>query len=110
MRLSRPCYDKPHRCPGWAGGGWKSSNDKHPCDNGSIRTRVPKGDLTPFWDELRYPGTDKWRFGRCVGSKRKGTPGCGVVTIPWALRKLDPRWWMIYWYRFDNWRYFRKAR
>lgn len=104
MRLSRPCYDKPHRCPGWAGGGWKSGNDKHPCNSGSIRTRKPDPD---YAGEFIYPSTAKWRPGYCVGSRHTGAPPCGVVTIPWGLRYLDPRWWLIHKYRLQNWWRFR---
>lgn len=81
MRLSRPCYDKPHRCPGWAGGGMHYADDSHPCNNGSIRTRKPD----PYPGEYVYPATAKWRFGHCTK--------CDVVTWPWALRRLDPTWW-----------------
>lgn len=110
MRLSRPCYDKPHRCPGWAGGGWKSAK-RDRCDGGYVDTRGREyeGVFGGTYVD-KHPGSNKWRFGRCRGTNQKGTEGCGVVTIPWALRKLDPRWWMIYWYRLSNWLYFRRNR
>lgn len=57
MRLSRPCYDKPHRCPGWAGGGMKYAKTER-CHGGHVTARSP------------------WWFGRC--------DTCGVVTWPWV--------------------------
>ena len=70
MRISRPCYDKMHRCPGWAGGGDLCAKVDR-CDNGRIT--VPYGQ--PFW---------KWRFCRC--------DTCGVLVLPWMVRWLDWRW------------------
>lgn len=87
MRLSRPCYDKPHRCPGWAGGGTKGSKVDR-CDGGSIRTRglaigEEDGRRVVYGE---YPGTDKWRFGHCTD--------CDVLTWPVALcHMFDPGWW-----------------
>lgn len=77
MRLSRPCYDKPHRCPGWAGGGWKFPK-KDRCVGGYIALHY----------ERAHP---HWRFGRCNR--------CDVVTTPFALRRLDPR----YYYQIMEW-------
>ncbi len=85
-RLSRPCYDKPHRCPGWAGGGWKYAR-RDLCHGGSIRTRgmdIGYEDGRPVvYGE--YPGEDVWRFGHCTD--------CNVRTWPFALRRLDPTYW-----------------
>lgn len=86
IRLSRPCYDKPHRCPGWAGGGWKYGKVDR-CDNGSIRTR---GSTAMFWfEDLEegYPGVNVWHFGRCAK--------CDTTTWPFALRRLDPTYWLV---------------
>lgn len=69
MRLSRPCYDKPWRCPGWAGGGMKYAKVDH-CDNG--RMLGWRGDLR--WPHLRFHRCDT----------------CNVVTWPSALRWLSP--------------------
>ena len=88
MRLSRPCYDKPHRCPGWAGGGTRSAKVSR-CENGSVRTRVPE---PSYPSELKYPGSARWRFGHCVGNLHTGSEPCGIVTWPYALRWLDPRY------------------
>lgn len=79
MRLSRPCYDKPHRCPGWAGGGWKFGK-KGTCSNGSVRTNDGSG----FWalDLDGHPRSHPWRFGRCTK--------CDVVTWPYNIRFIDP--------------------
>lgn len=82
MRISRPCYDKPHRCPGWIGGG-DNFPKKDRCENGSI-IFGPDG-YSRFW---------QFKFGKCTK--------CDVRTIPWVLTKLSPwrwrrglkyRWW-----------------
>lgn len=74
VRFSRPCYDKPHRCPGWAGGGMKYPRGESRCNNGRIRTRV---EMKEFPGEYEYPASTPWRFGHC--------DTCDVVTWPWAL-------------------------
>lgn len=64
MRISRPCYDKYHRCPGWAGGGWKypKKNSRYPeCDSGSIKVDYEDR----FW---------MWKFWKCNK--------CDVVVFP----------------------------
>lgn len=85
MRLSRTCYDKPHRCPGWAGGGWRFPKTDL-CENGSIRVNVVDDpDAATGWAGLAYPGSHPWRFGRCNK--------CDVITLPHAFRRLDPGYW-----------------
>lgn len=81
MRISRPCYDKPHRCPGWAGGGTRYARVDR-CDNGRVRTRVP---YPEFPGEFETPGAKRWRFGHC--------DTCDVVTWPYVTRHLDWRHW-----------------
>lgn len=71
MRLSRPCYNKPHRCPGWAGGGELYAKVQR-CEGGRLNGLHEKR----LW---------RWRFNRC-GS-------CDVVVLPYAVRLLDWRWW-----------------
>lgn len=85
MRLSRTCYDKPHRCPGWAGGGWHYAKEDR-CENGSIRVRVPLEGYPGEWD---YPNLHKWRFGFCTR--------CDVRTWPTITKKLDPSYWITRW-------------
>ena len=94
-RISRPCYDKPHRCPGWAGGGAKYPKGyESRCDNGSIHVRA-RG-LAETYSVARgwfnsHPAEHPWRFGYC--------DTCNVKTWPWALVQLAPsnlRW------RFDR--------
>lgn len=96
MRFSRPCYDKPHRCPGWAGGGTRSAK-KSRCENGSVRTRVAREEIGAG---MKYPAEVPWRFGHCVGSviDKAGTRSepCGVVTWPYALRWLDWRYVLLW--------------
>jgi hypothetical protein len=88
MRLSRTCYDKSHRCPGWAGGGWKSARVDR-CEGGYVTAHRP---WTSGLDEdyPGHPGKHRWSFGHCNK--------CDVVTWPVALSWLDPTWikWAIW--------------
>lgn len=78
MRLSRPCYDKPHHCPGWAGGGMRYSK----VDRCGL---VPAaGVVMVRGDRNRGPGMEPWRFGRC--------DTCRTITWPYITRWLDPTW------------------
>ncbi len=94
MRLSRPDYDKPHRCPGWSGPGWnlagagwwKVSARTDRCDDGSIRTLTRNDHPGRFG----YPGEHRWRFGRCNK--------CDIVTWPVVTRWLDPTWLKWAWW------------
>lgn len=71
MRISRPCYDKPSRCPGWAGGGMRYAR-KHRCENGRINGIYDK----------KHP---RWRFNRC--------DDCGVIVLPMVIEYVDWRFW-----------------
>lgn len=88
MRFSRPCYDKPWRCPGWAGGGERYAKVDR-CEDGRMLG----------WDgEHAHP---QWRFHRC--------DTCDVVTWPYVTRWLDWRHWRWYiqgWLR--EWRFWRR--
>lgn len=81
-RISRPCYDKAHRCPGWAGGGFRTAS-KTLCDGGRIHVRKNGEDL--------HPGNARLRLGRCNT--------CSVIVLPYAIRWLDPAWlkWRAWW-------------
>jgi hypothetical protein len=99
FRISRPCWDKPHRCPGWAGGGNRFAKVQT-CDNGRISTKprmIKIADFEPF--ETDHPGSNPWRMGKCNT--------CNVITIPWALRHVDPRYWKmsayLAWRRLSDW-------
>jgi hypothetical protein len=95
MRISRPCYDKYHRCPGWAGGGTK----------GAKVDRCPRTGYVDIyyhalgngnWTEFDKPKTLwKWRIHRCIK--------CGVYVLPHHIRWLDWRWWK--WEMYDFWRF-----
>jgi len=74
MRVSRPCYDKYHRCPGWAGGGLKYAKADRCPGHGYVRT----------YGETRMRRLWKWRFHRC--------DKCGVIVLPYMTRWLDPAW------------------
>lgn len=80
--LRRHCYDKFWRCPGWAGGGWRSPRRQR-CAGGSLL--VPDSwnrDRTAVLPPDRWW---RWRWHRC----RK----CDVVTLPVAVQWIDPTWW-----------------
>lgn len=72
MRLSRHCYDKPHRCPGWNGGGMKFAKESR-CDGGHIQI-----DYTSRWKR-------DWTFHRC--------DRCDVICWPIVVQWLDWRHW-----------------
>lgn len=74
VRLSRPCYDKYHRCPGQVGGGMKYAKRQR-CKGGRIVVDYER----PLW---------RWRFHRC--------DTCGVIVLPYHSHWLDPTDW--------NWR------
>ncbi len=109
-KLSRPCYDKPRRCPGWAGGGWKFAKVRH-CRDGGITfgmTRDKLNALSRAYDtdpaaarELdRYPR--RLALGRCAD--------CDVVVLPFWMRKLSPLWLRReLWRGFANWSWWRRA-
>jgi hypothetical protein len=88
--ISRPCYDKPHRCPGWAGGGWLRA----------LVSRCESGSLGRIDYRRRF-----WRGARC--------PECNLYVLPIATQKVDPTfiWWRIrhprwpYWASVRYWRY-----
>lgn len=72
--FSRHCYDKPHRCPGWAGGGWRYPKVDR-CENG--RLRIANEEHADPWMSFRWH--------RCSS--------CDVIAIPEVVRWLDPTWW-----------------
>ena len=87
FRVSRPCYDKFRRCPGWAGGGARYAKVRR-CDNGYIR----------YYDDNGTQRLWMWRLHRC--------PKCGVIVLPYLVRWGDWRWWR--WRlsaRLADWRY-----
>jgi hypothetical protein len=57
VKISRPCYDKYRRCPGWAGPGWKSHREDSDywCDNGFIKISGKR--------------FKSWKFHRCTSCK-----------------------------------------
>lgn len=78
MRISRPCYDKCHRCPGWIGGGLKFAKVDR-CDNGKITFPFNKS-FTFLGKYCRVTG-----FGHCNR--------CDVLVLPYSIRLLDPTYW-----------------
>lgn len=73
-RLSRPCYDKYHRCPGWAGGGLKYPRVER-CHRGYIAREAVQADT---WSP--------WRLYGCTS--------CNVLVLPFYVRWVDPTWWV----------------
>ena len=69
MRFSRPCYDKPLRCPGWAGGGMRYAR----------RDRCAHGRMSGWHGDRPWP---TWSLHRC--------DTCDVVTWPYVVRWLNP--------------------
>lgn len=81
--ISRPCYDKPRRCPGWAGGGWWGARHSYCRDGGYL----PIDYDDPWW---------QWKTHTC--------PKCGVVVLPYKVRLLSPRtWWYKVRYARNSW-------
>jgi hypothetical protein len=75
LNVSRPCYDKRHRCPGSVGGGMKSAKVEL-CHGGYVN----------------HPSTldpnrraSNWEFGRCKK--------CGVLVLPSNIQYVDPSNW-----------------
>jgi hypothetical protein len=68
INISRPCYDKFHRYPGWSGGGIHFP-EVDQCEGGHIQADYE----APLW---------RWRLHRCNT--------CGVLVLPYAIRYADP--------------------
>lgn len=94
MRFRRQCYDKPHRCSGWAGGGFRypRKGSFNSCPNGYM----PYPDT--IWKKLSFATCDQ---------------KCGTIGLPWASRWLDYSWWRwvvlrdLIW-EYEDWRKLRK--
>lgn len=72
-RIARPCYDKPHRCPGLRGPGTRYNKPgKNWCPGGFV--------YGGQYERLR-----NWRVHRCEA--------CGTYVLPYVVRWLDWRWW-----------------
>lgn len=92
MYLRRHCYDKPHRCPGWAGGGRKFPRHE-PTRWWHKRTRCEGGHLDIDYEDRWY----KFRWHRCNN--------CDVRAIPIIIKNFDPMW-ILKWeipYRMRGW-------
>ena len=68
-RISRPCYDKYWRCPGWAGPGWRYP-EIDTCDSGSLSAVI---DWYGHWT---------WKFHKC--------PKCDMIVLPYKAKYIDP--------------------
>lgn len=81
-RLSRPCYDKFHRCPGWAGGG----------DTYARVRRCKDGRIQVDYDDRWWA----WKFWPC--------DTCNVLVLPYHSRKLSVPWlWWELKYKISYW-------
>jgi hypothetical protein len=85
VRVSRPNYDKMHRCPGWSGGGMLYAKVSR-CDGGSLAWN---GDE---YVDIYAGRWCAWRVNRCSA--------CGVYVLPSVVRWLDWRWLA---YRLTTW-------
>ena len=74
-RISRPCYDKRHRCPGSAGGGMKYAK-VYRCKGGYVN-------FPSTLDENKR--ASNWEWGRCVK--------CNVLVLPSNIQYVDPTNW-----------------
>lgn len=100
-RLSRPCYDKPHRCPGSAGGGPKFARVRR-CEGGYVTFGMSYEEHAGLegadWD--RYPRP--FALGQCTK--------CDVIVLPFWTRKLSLFWWADHlWRKFTNWAWWKRA-
>jgi hypothetical protein len=84
-KLSRGCYDKYRRCPGWAGGGWKLAE-----------TRLCHGDNGGYLNVDYNASWWKWKIHRC--------DNCDVIVLPYMFRWTSPRsWWYEIKYARSSW-------
>lgn len=85
-RISRPCYDKMHRCPGWAGGGTRYARQQI-CFGGHLG------------DGIYYRKTWWLRLNRCKD--------CRLLVLPFAVRYVDWRFWqdsiVVRWWNVRRW-------
>ena len=79
FRISRPCYSKMHRCPGWAGGGMRYAKRDRCAGTGYVGS--PRRGSRIIYEGKLW----RLRVNRCTA--------CGVWVLPWAVRYLDPGWW-----------------
>ncbi len=100
-KLSRPCYDKPHRCPGWAGGGWTYPPTAR-CVGGYITYGMSREEFAAL-GELRWRRYPRpFALGQCTQ--------CDVIVLPSWTRKLSLLWWRrVLWCKFTNWLWWRRA-
>jgi hypothetical protein len=88
FRVSRGCYDKYKRCPGWAGGGRRYATVRR-CNDGFL----------PYYtaDGIHVRRLWRWRVNRC--------PECRLWVLPYASKWADPSWlrWAVTW-RLEDWR------
>lgn len=83
-RIVRKDYDKPNRCPSWAGPGiipYFFEKDLPDCDNGQ----------SGYYDD----DCNLWHFHECST--------CGVKTFPIFFNYFDPQWWLRI--KAPRWRY-----
>ena len=103
MRISRPCYDKRHRCPGWAGGGMLFAKVTR-CNGGYItygQSRCNKCDVVVLpsfvrWADWRWVS---WKVPFEAGILYRDVRCFGVRYV--AGDRLHRRVWNIR-YKFDT--------
>ncbi|RBO85154.1 hypothetical protein DFR74_1152 [Nocardia puris] len=85
-KISRPCYDKWWRCPGWNGGGPHFARRVLCTEKGTgfITFGMDKATYHALPVGTRYPPL--FALGRC--------DGCDVIVLPrWVRRLSVPQWW-----------------
>lgn len=88
--ISRPCYDKPRRCPGWAGGGWKHAEYVLCYEREGQSGYVSIDFENPWW---------RWKTHKCTS--------CGVVVLPYVIIWTSWRtWWYEFKYARNSWMWF----
>lgn len=100
MRISRSCWDKPRRCPGWAGAGW-NLQQKWYCRDGNIVFPLRWWGLgvcdecgvrvLPYWTRLLFPDY-YW-----------GMRGIYKMQLLWHVNQIGR--WLMRWrvYRLGDW-------
>lgn len=105
-KLSRPCYDKPNRCPGWAGGAMKFAKVDR-CPSGYITFGMSYDEYSDL--EMDFDGAEMLRYPRPFAFGQCNR--CDVIVLPFWTRKLSVFHWIrrAQWH-FSDWQYWRDVR
>ena len=85
--ISRPCYDKHRRCPGWAGGGWKGAKYTFCREKDGYSGYLDIDYESKWW---------KWKTHKCSN--------CGVTVLPYMVRWTSPySYWLSVRFARNSW-------